>query len=121
MTTSWKARSPTAWTNSAPSSLSERGRGGKRTWTRHENHDVGEDFTGADDMGLLGDIGKIMIGGCSRRPRRCHFGIHGSAWERWLRALSMWHEKIVEIGTDVYKAAPPAVFALGGQPIPRAA
>jgi len=68
-------------------------------------------------MSFLGDIGEVIIGGALGGPGGAIAVFTAQHGSEVVEGTIDVARQIVEIGTDVYRAAPPAVFALGGQPI----
>jgi hypothetical protein len=68
-------------------------------------------------MGILGDIGKLIIGGALGGPAGAisvFTATHGSDVVEGSIDLA---QMIVRVGTDVYRAVPPEVFVAAGDPI----
>jgi hypothetical protein len=68
-------------------------------------------------MGILGDIGKVIVGGVLGGPGGAIAVFTAQHGEEVLEGTIDVARQIVRIGTDVYRAVPPEVFALGGDPI----
>ena len=68
-------------------------------------------------MGLLGSIGKIIIGGIVGGPGGAIAVFTVEHGADVLEGTIDVARQIVRIGTDVYRAIPPEAFVLGGDPI----
>jgi len=68
-------------------------------------------------MSLLGDIGKVIIGGVLGGPGGAISVFTVEHGTEVLEGTIDVARQVVEIGTDVYRAVPPEVFALGGDPL----
>lgn len=68
-------------------------------------------------MGLLGDIGKVIIGGVLGGPGGAILGFTVEHGTEVIEGTIDVARQIVMIGTDVYRAAPPEVFVLAADPL----
>lgn len=68
-------------------------------------------------MGLLGEIGKIVIGGALGGPGGAIAAFTVEHGAQVLEGTIDVVRQIVKIGKDVYRAIPPEAFALTGQPL----
>jgi hypothetical protein len=68
-------------------------------------------------MGLLGDIGKIIVGGFLGGPAGAISVITVEHGKETVEGTIDVAKQIVQIGKDVYRAIPPEAFALAGDPI----
>src|SRR5215218_8251432 len=68
-------------------------------------------------MSLLGDIGKIIVAGTLGGPAGVIAVFTVEHGDEVLEGTIDFGRQIVKIGTDVYRAVPPEVIALGGDPI----
>jgi len=67
-------------------------------------------------MGLLGKIGKVIVGGVVGGPTALAEITIGSG-SKVIKGVVDVGRQIVEIGTDVYKEIPPEAFFIAGQPL----
>jgi hypothetical protein len=68
-------------------------------------------------MGLLGKIGKVIIGGLAGGPAGAISVFTVEQGPEVLEGTVDVARQVVRIGTDVYRAIPPEAFALGGAPL----
>jgi hypothetical protein len=68
-------------------------------------------------MGLLGDIGKIIIGGVLGGPAGAISVFTVEHGTEVIEGTIDVARQIVKIGTNVYRAVPPEVFVLAGDPL----
>jgi hypothetical protein len=68
-------------------------------------------------MGIFGTIGKIIVGGVLGGPPGALLVFTVQHGPKVIEGTIDVARQIVKIGTDVYKAIPPEVIALGGQPL----
>src|SRR5262245_43875618 len=68
-------------------------------------------------MGLLGDIGKVIIGGVLGGPAGAISVFTVEHGTEVIKGTIDVARQIVTIGTDVYRAVPPWAFALAGEPL----
>lgn len=67
--------------------------------------------------GLLGSIGKVIVGGIAGGPGGAIAVFTVEHGAEVLEGTIDVARQIVRIGTDVYRAIPPEAFVLGGDPI----
>jgi hypothetical protein len=68
-------------------------------------------------MGLLGDIGRVIIGGVLGGPGGAISVFTVQHGTKVIEGTIDVARQIVKIGRDVYRAIPPEAFALGGDPL----
>ena len=68
-------------------------------------------------MGLLGDIGKIIIGGVLGGPAGAILVFTVQHGDKAIEVTVDVARQIVQIGADVYRAIPPEAFVLAGYPL----
>ncbi|MGH8064152.1 MAG: hypothetical protein ACRERE_02705 [Candidatus Entotheonellia bacterium] len=68
-------------------------------------------------MGILGDIGKVIIGGVLAGPAGAISVFTVEHGTEVIEGTIDVARQIVTIGTDVYRAIPPEAFALAGDPL----
>ena len=73
--------------------------------------------SGGAAMGVFGDIGKVIIGGALGGPGGAISVFTVEHGAEVVEGSIDVARQIVRVGTDVYRAAPPEVFALSGDPL----
>jgi hypothetical protein len=68
-------------------------------------------------MGILGDIGKVIIGGVLGGPAGAILVLTVQHGDEVTEGTIDVARQIVKVGTDVYRAIPPEAFALAGDPL----
>jgi hypothetical protein len=68
-------------------------------------------------MGLLGKIGKVIVGGVLGGPAGALAVFTVVHEGKVIEGTIDWARQVVNIGEDIYRAIPPEAFALGGNPL----
>lgn len=68
-------------------------------------------------MGILGDIGKVVIGGVVGGPAGAFAVFTVEHGKETVEGTIDFARQVVQIGEDIYRAIPPEVFAIAGDPL----